>query len=87
MRTDHKCLRTFIELRALPRGSVDENWNVQINPLAAPVFQPSFGISQFRVVHTDQDRTLISCLGTNEGWRFPIKHILVMPSYIGTPEH
>jgi hypothetical protein len=81
MGTDYKCLRAFIELRAFIWWSINNNWNVQINPLAAPVFQPSLGISQFRVVHTDQDRTLISCLGTNEGWRFPIKHILVMRSF------
>ncbi len=52
MRTDHKCLRTFIELRALIWGWVNDNWNVQINPLAAPVFQPSNFVSEFLVAHT-----------------------------------
>ena len=52
MRTDHECLRTFIELPALIWGWINNNWNVQINPLAAPVFQPSFCISEILVVHT-----------------------------------
>jgi len=53
MRTDHKCLRTFIELRALIWGWVNDNYNVQINPLAASIFQPSFCISEFLIVHTE----------------------------------
>jgi hypothetical protein len=52
MRTDHKCLRIFIELRAFPWRSVNDNWNAQINPLAAPVLEPSFRTSEFLVVHT-----------------------------------
>ncbi len=42
MRTDHNCFRTFIKLRSIPWVSVNDNWNIQINPLAAPLFQPSF---------------------------------------------
>jgi hypothetical protein len=52
MRADHKCLRIFIELRAFPLGSVNDNWDAQINPLTAPVFEPSFCTSEFLVVHT-----------------------------------
>jgi hypothetical protein len=52
MRADHKCLRIFIELRAFPRASVNDNWNVQINPLASPVLKPSFRTSEFLIVHT-----------------------------------
>ena len=55
MRTDHKCLRTFIELRVFIWGWVNDNWNVQINPLAAPVFQPSF-FSAILVVHKNRIR-------------------------------
>ena len=52
MRTHHKRLRTFIELWAFPWGSVNNNWNIQINPLATPVFQPSFCTTEFLVEHT-----------------------------------
>jgi hypothetical protein len=51
MRADHERLRTFIELRSLIGWSVNDNWNVQINSLAAPVFQPSFC-----VMHKNQDK-------------------------------
>jgi hypothetical protein len=40
VRTHHKRLRALIELRAFALGSVDDNGNAQINPLAAPAFQP-----------------------------------------------
>jgi hypothetical protein len=55
MRTDDKCLRAFIELRAFSRGSINDHWNVQVNPLAPPVFRPSFCMSEFLVVHTNND--------------------------------
>ena len=52
MRTDDQCLRTFIELRAFIWGWVNDNWNIQINPLAAPVFQQAHFMSKFLVAHT-----------------------------------
>jgi hypothetical protein len=36
MRTDDERLRVFVELRAFPWGSVNDHWNLQLNPLAAP---------------------------------------------------
>jgi DNA phosphorothioation-dependent restriction protein DptG len=40
VRTDHQRLRALIKLRAFALGSVDNNGNAQINPLAASAFQP-----------------------------------------------
>jgi len=37
MRVDYQRLRPFRELLALLWGSVNENWNGQLNPLAAPL--------------------------------------------------
>ena len=51
MRVDYQCLGTFIELPPFCLRPVNDNWNVQINPLAAPVFQPS-SYSGILVVHT-----------------------------------
>jgi len=62
MRVDHQCLRTFIELPTFTWGSVNDNWNVQINPLAAPVLQPSF-FSAILVVHKKQDKALFPVWG------------------------
>jgi len=51
MRTDDKCLRIFIELRAFPSGSVHDHRNGHFNPLAAPVFRQSVCTGEFFVVH------------------------------------
>lgn len=59
MRTDDKCVRAFVELRAFPCGSINDYWNVQFNPLAAPVFQPSFRAIEFLVGHTNHDKAAI----------------------------
>jgi hypothetical protein len=65
MRTDHKCLGIFKKLRALPWGSVNDHWNVQINTLASPVFEPSFvAVNSWSCIH-NQDKTLFSRVGTN----------------------
>ncbi len=53
MSADYECLRIFVELRALPRGSVNYHRNVQFNPLAPPLFQPSFCDGGLLIVHTD----------------------------------
>jgi hypothetical protein len=68
MRVDHERLRTFIELRSLIGWSVNDNWNIQINSLAAPVFQPLICIQ-------NQDKRYFPVGGTNVGWRFPTEHI------------
>ncbi len=59
MRTDDKCVRAFVELRAFPCGSINDYWNGQFNPLAAPVFQPSFRAIEFLVGHTNHDKAAI----------------------------
>ena len=53
MRTDHQCLRALTELRAFIWGPVNDNGNVQINPLAASVFQRSLSASELLIGHTE----------------------------------
>jgi len=52
MRTDHNCFRALRESRTFLWGPVDNNGNAQINPLAAPIFQPTPCFSEFFVGHT-----------------------------------
>ena|ERR1700741_179110 len=65
MRTDDKCLRAFIELRAFSWSPINDQWNVQLNPLATPVFRPSFCLSEFLVVHTNHDSRYFPVWPTN----------------------
>jgi hypothetical protein len=51
VRVDNQRLRPFIELRAFLWGSVNDNWNVQLNPLAAPLPQPLFCVIELLVAH------------------------------------
>jgi hypothetical protein len=51
---------------------VNNNRNADVNPLAAPLLQPSF--IELLVVHTIQDIRVFSYLVTNVNWRFSIKH-------------
>ena len=37
MGADNERLRILIEWRTFPSASVNDNWNVQLNPFAAPV--------------------------------------------------
>jgi hypothetical protein len=39
---DNQRVGAFIKLRAFLWGSVNGNWNAQLNPLAAPFFQPLY---------------------------------------------
>ncbi len=84
MRTDHKCLRTFIELWALPWRSVNDNWNVQINPLAAAHPCPSSCVSLPLVEHTIQNKPLFRCQGRDVESRFPIEHVPAMRAQGGS---
>ncbi len=51
MRVDNKGLRSFGELGAFRGASVKDNWNAQLNPLAVPLPQPKFGVSEPLVAH------------------------------------
>src|SRR5882757_8729603 len=53
MSVDHKGLRIFREPRAFIRRSVHHNWNVQINPPAAPAFQPQRWLTEILAVHAE----------------------------------
>ena len=65
MCTDDKCVRAFVELRAFPCRSINDYGNVQFNPLAPPVFQPSFCVIEFLVGHTNHDKAAILQCGHN----------------------
>lgn len=78
MRTDYKCLRIFIKLRAVTWRSIHDNWNVQVNPLAASVLQPWFWTAESLVVHTKSGYDAILLSATDVGSRFPSKDILLM---------
>jgi hypothetical protein len=51
VRIDNQRLRPFRKLRAFLWGSVNDNWNGQFNPLAAPLRQPLFCVSELLVAH------------------------------------
>jgi hypothetical protein len=71
MRTDDKCLRAFTKLRAFSWDSINHHWNVQLNPLAPPVFRPWFRMGEFLVVHTNlMIAAAIFLRGHKQGWRF-----------------
>ena len=53
MGADNKRLCTLAKRRTLPCGSVNAHGNVQLNPLTAPVLQPTFCAS-FLVGHANQ---------------------------------
>src|SRR5882762_2702021 len=55
MRVDNQRLRLFRELLALLWGSVNDYWNGQFNPLAAPLPQPLFCASELLVAHRTLD--------------------------------
>jgi hypothetical protein len=83
MGTDDKCVRAFVELRAFPGGSINDYRNVQFNPLAAPVFQPSICISEALVVQ------LSSLLGRLPGFQNGLRcvsanflHFMRQPGHI-----
>lgn len=76
MRTDDKCFRPFIELRALALRSINDHGNSQFNPLAPSVFRPSFCAGGFLFVHT----TMISRFGHKREVAFPDQHILLTQS-------
>ncbi|HYL61105.1 MAG TPA: hypothetical protein VE077_00665, partial [Candidatus Methylomirabilis sp.] len=71
MRTHYKCLRIFVKLRAVTWRSVNDDWNVQINPLAAAVLRPWFWTPESLVVHTKSGYDAILLSPTNVGRRFP----------------
>lgn len=51
MRIYHKSFRVLVKLRTLGSRPVDHNGNVQINPPAAPAFQPGY-FGRFLIAHT-----------------------------------
>jgi len=51
VRADNQRLRPFRELPPFLWGSVNDNWNGQLNPLAAPLPQPLFCVSELLVAH------------------------------------
>src|SRR6266481_3123216 len=57
MRVDNQRLRPFRELRAFLGGSVNDNWNGQLNPLAAALLHPLFCVCELLVAHRTLDCT------------------------------
>jgi len=51
VRVDNQRLRPLRKLRAFLWGSVNDNWNGQLNPLAAPLPQTLFCVSELLVAH------------------------------------
>ena len=52
MRADYQRLRVFVKLRPFTRGPVNEDGNAQVNPAAAPAFQPQRCFARCLIVHT-----------------------------------